>query len=57
VHHTVSFESYGFMDDQREDLGEILIPGLVDVASMVHNMAADAEWVADEAKQLLLPSE
>jgi hypothetical protein len=43
VHHTVSFERHGYMDDQREDLGEILIPGLVDVASMVEDMAEDAK--------------
>ncbi len=44
------------MDDQRDDLGEILIPGPVNIVSMVDDMAADAKEVADEAEPPLLPS-
>jgi hypothetical protein len=45
------------MHEQRENLGEVLIPGLVDVASMVQDMAEDAQEVADDDEPPTLPSE
>jgi hypothetical protein len=57
VRHTVSFERHGSMHEQRENLGEVLIPGLIDVAAMVQDMADDAQEVAEEDAPPALPSE
>jgi hypothetical protein len=46
MRHTVSFELHCSMDEQRENLGKVLIPRLVDVAAMVQDMADDAQEVA-----------
>ncbi len=57
VCHIVSFERHGSMHERRENLGEALIPGLVDVAAMVQDMADDAQEVAEEDAPPALPSE
>jgi hypothetical protein len=48
VCHTVSFELHCSMDEQRKSLSKVLISGLVNVASMVQDMAEGAQEVADE---------
>jgi hypothetical protein len=57
VRHTISFERHCSMDEPRENLSEVLIPGIVNVASMVQDMAEDAQDVTDEDQPLALPSE
>ncbi len=57
VLHTVSFERHGSVHEQRENLSEVLIPGLIDVAAMAQDMADDAQEVAKEDAPPALPSE
>jgi hypothetical protein len=57
VCHTVSFERHCSMDEQREELSEVLISGLVNVMPIVQDMAEDAQEVADEDEPPALPSE